>query len=412
MKLKLWVKILIGLVAGVVIGLVLGPKGEYLKPVGSIFLNLINMLVILLVFSSMTVGITSIHDPQKLGRVGLKTLFLYLVTTAIAIIIGLVFAKAMHPGVGIGLKGISTTQLGDLPKISNILLTIVPNNPIKALAEGHVLQIIVFSIFLGIAINLAGHKALPLLNFLEALAEVMYKLTEIVMQFAPYGVCAIMAWVAGSFGVEILLPLMKFLMCNYLACIFHVVVVYGGLLLFAVKLNPFHFVKGMGDAIAFAFTTNSSSATLPVSLHCVQENLGVSKNLSSFILPLGATVNMNGAAIAQAVSAVFIAQAYGIDLSWEALLMIVVTATLSSIGAAGIPGTGFVMLSVVLSSVGLPLEGLALIAGVDRVREMVSTVVNIMGDAVVAVVVAKNEGELDEDQYNHAELVAMEESDV
>ncbi len=412
MKLTLWMKILLGLVFGIIVGVIFGPHAEYLKPVGSIFLNLINMLVILLVFSSMTVGITSIHDPKKLGRVGLKALSLYVVTTAVAIILGIVFAKLLHPGMGIGLKGISTTQLGDLPKISNIFVSIVPNNPIKAFAEGKVLQVIVFSIFLGISINFVGAKARPLLGFLEALAEVMYKLTEIVMQFAPYGVFAIMAWVAGSYGTEILLPLFKFLMCNYLVCFIQIVFIYGGLLMLFMRLNPLRFLKGMGDAIAFAFTTNSSSATLPVSLHCVQENLGVSKNLSSFILPLGATMNMNGAAIGQAVSAVFIAQAYGIDLGIESLLMIVVTATLSAIGAAGIPGAGFVMLSVVLTSAGLPLEGLALIAGVDRIREMISTVVNILGDAVVAVVVAKSEGELDVDQYNHAELVAMEDSDV
>ncbi|MBT7461422.1 MAG: dicarboxylate/amino acid:cation symporter [Waddliaceae bacterium] len=408
---KLWVKIVIGMFVGVVAGAFLGPHGEIFKPVGTMFLNLINMLVMLLVFASMTVGITSIHDPKKLGRIGFKTLGLYFLTTTIAIIIGLIFVKTMRPGADIGLKSISTTTLGELPSITAMILNMVPSNPIRALAEGQVLQVIVFAIFLGIAINAAGSRARPLLKVLEALAEVMYKLTDIVMKFAPYGVCATMAWVAGAFGLEILLPLGKFLTCNFIACVFHILLVYCGML-FIAKLNPLHFFKGMGDAIAFAFSTSSSTASLPITMHCVQENLGVSKNLSNFILPLGATVNMNGAAIAQAVSALFIAQAYGIELSMASQLSIIVTATLSAVGAAGIPGTGFIMLSVVLTAAGLPLEGLALIAGVDRLREMVSTVVNVLGDAVVAVVVAKNEGELDEDQYRHTERVALEESDL
>ena len=221
-----------------------------------------------------------------------------------------------------------------------------------------------------------------------------------------------MASVTGSFGLSVLVPLIKFLMTYYLACGVHVLLVFCGILWGLAKLNPWPFFRGMSDAIMVAFSTCSSSATLPVSMHCAQKNLGVSKNITSFVLPLGSTINMNGAAIFQGMSAVFIAQAYGIHLEWQALITIVVTATLSAIGAAGIPGTGFIMLSVVFSSVGLPIEGLALLAGIDRVREMVSTVLNILGDAVVAVYVAKQEGELDERQYNHEDLVELEGSDV
>ena len=409
---KLWMKIFIGLIIGIIVGPMLGEKTEYLKPIGTIFINLINMLVVLLVFSSMTVGITSIHDPKKLGRVGLKSLLLYLATTIVAIGIGLLFASLIKPGLGVGLKVSSELTINEVPNLSTILLDIIPSNPISSLANGHVLQIIVFSLFLGLAINFSGKKGKPLLNVIESIAEVMYKLTSIVMEFAPIGVFAIMAWVSGTYGWEILLPLGKFLITNYLACLVNVIFVFGFILLVMARLNPFYFFKGMADAMIFAFTTNSSSATLPVSLHCVQENLGVSKNISSFVLPLGATVNMNGAAISQGTAALFIAQAYGIDLDWQSILTIVVTATVSAIGSAGIPGSSFIMLSVVLTSVGLPIEGLAIIAGVDRIREMVSTVVNILGDAVVAVWVAKSEGELDEDQYNHATLAGIEESDV
>ena len=405
---KLWVKILIALFLGVVTGWIFGPKAEVLKPIGTIFLNLINMIIVLLVLSSMTVGITSIHDPQKLGRVGLKTLLMYIGTTMIAIVIGLVFAKIFKPGAAMGLVSKAPISIhSEAPSFSEIALSIIPSNPIASLVEGNVLQIIVFAIFLGISINFAGPKGKPLLEVLESLADVMYRLTSIIMEFSPVGVFAIMAWVAGSFGMSVLIPLMKFLTTYYAAAALHIVVVFCGILWYY-RLNPLPFFRGMGDAIAVAFSTCSSSATLPVTMHCVQKNLGVSKNMTTFVLPLGSTVNMNGAAIFQGMSTLFVAQAYGIDLSLQNLLTVVVTATLSAIGAAGIPGTGFIMLSVVFSSVGLPIEGLALLAGIDRLREMVSSVLNILGDAVVAVVIAKQEGELDENQYNHEQLVELE----
>lgn len=410
---KLWVKILIALVLGIIAGAILGPYAEYLKPVGQVFLSLINMIIVLLVLSSMTVGITSIHDPQKLGRVGLKTLGVYLCTTAIAIAIGIAFAWTFNPGEGLGLQGPATLDIPtERPSIGEMILAIIPTNPVASMVEGNVLQIIVFAIFLGLAINFAGTKGKPLLELLESLADVMYRLTSIIMEFSPIGVFAIMAWVSGSFGLSVLLPLLKFLIIYYVACAVHIGLVFCGLLHFLAKLNPLPFFRGMSDAIMVAFSTCSSTATLPVSMHCVQENLGVSKNISSFVLPLGSTVNMNGAALYQGMAAIFISQAYGIDLGWHALLTIVVTATLSAIGAAGIPGTGFIMLSVVFTSVGIPIEGLALLAGIDRVREMVSTVLNILGDAVTAVYVAKQEGELDERQYNHEELIEFEGSGV
>lgn len=415
---KLWVKILIALVLGVIAGFCINQgwlpaaTTEFLRPIGNIFLSLISMIIVLLVLSSMTVGITSIHDPQKLGRVGLKTLFLYLMTTAVAIAIGLLFAKLVQPGIGMNLQTTSQVNIADAPTIKEIILSIIPSNPIASLAEGNVLQIIVFALFLGVSINFAGEKGKPLLELLESLADVMYRLTSIIMEFSPIGVFAIMASVTSDFGFMVLIPLMKFLTTYYAACFFHLVVVFGGMLYFLAKLNPIPFFRGMSDAIMVAFSTCSSSATLPVSMHCVQKNLGVSKNITSFVLPLGSTVNMNGAAIFQGMSAVFISQAYGIELGWQSLLTIVVTATLSAIGAAGIPGTGFIMLSVVFASVGLPIEGLAILAGIDRIREMISTVLNILGDAVCAVYVAKQEGELDERQYNHEDLVELEGSEV
>lgn len=411
---KLWVKILIALVLGVIFGGLLGPRAEYLKPIGDIFLSLINMIIVLLVLSSMTIGITSIHDPKKLGRVGVKTLLLYLFTTVIAIVFGIFFAKVFNLGSGMGLQSSAAIVHSSTTKVQTlgeIFLSVIPRNPVASLAEGNVLQIIVFAIFLGMAINFAGEKGRPLLEFLESLADVMYRLTSIVMEFSPYGVFAIMAWVAGSFGLTVLFPLLKFLLTYYFASFVHVGFIFCGLLWLA-GLHILPFFRGMSDAIMVAFSTCSSAATLPVSMHCVQKNLGVSKNITSFVLPLGSTINMNGAALFQGMSVVFVAQAYGIQLDLKSLLTIVVTGTLSAVGAAGVPGTGFIMLSVVFASVGLPIEGLALLAGIDRLREMVSTVLNILGDAVCAVYVAQKEGELDERLYNHEDLVEFEGSDV
>lgn len=406
---KLWVKILIALLLGVIVGIVLGPYAEYLKPIGTIFLNLINMIIVLLVLSSITVGITSIHDPKKLGRVGVKTLMLYLLTTASAIFIGLVVATVIQPGLGLGLQtNVQPVITTTTPSLGEILLSIIPTNPIASMANGNFMQIIIFALFLGMSINLAGEKGRPLMVVIESLADVMYRLTAIVMEFSPVGVFAIMAWVAGSFGVAVLLPLLKFLVAYYIACAIHVLIVFCGMLKFLARLSPWPFFKGMCDAIMVAFSTCSSSATLPVSMHCVQRNLGISRNIANFVLPLGSTVNMNGAAIFQAMSALFIAQAYEIHLGLLSILTIVVTATLSAIGAAGIPGTGFIMLSVVVAAAGLPIEGLALLAGIDRIREMGSTVLNILGDAVCAVYIAKQEGEIDIRQYNHKELVELD----
>lgn len=415
---KLWLKIFIALFLGIITGLSIHQGwlptvlGDFLAPIGTIFLNLISMIIVLLVFSSMTVGITSIHDPQKLGRVGIKTLLLYLITTMIAIAIGLLFAKMFSPGMGLNLSTSAEVNVAAPPSFKEIILSIIPVNPVASLVEGNVLQIIVFSLFLGISINFAGEKGRPLLEVLESLSDTMFRLTSIIMEFSPIGVFAIMATVTSTFGFGVLPSLFKLVVAYYAACAFHVLFVYCGLLYFFANLNPIPFFKGMGDAMMMAFSTCSSSATLPVTIHCTQKNLGVSKNISNFVLPLGSTVNMNGAAIFQGMAAIFISQAYGIDLGWQSLITIVVTAALSSIGAAGIPGTGFIMLSVVFTSVGLPIEGLALLAGIDRIREMVSTVLNILGDSVCAVYIAKKEGELDERQYNHAVLVELEGSDI
>lgn len=406
---KLWMKIFIGLILGVITGLILREKAIYLKPLGTIFLNLINMIIVLLIISSMTVGITSIHDPQRLGRIGGKTLLIYFVSTIVAVFLGLTLANFFHVGEGLNLQA-TEVSAAKTPTLAEILTSVIPSNPIAAMVNGNILQIIVFAMFLGIAINFAGEKGKPLLHFMESLSDVMYRLTSIIMEFSPIGVFGIMAWVTGTFGLHLLVPLMVFLGVYYLGCALHVIFVYCGMIKGMARLELKPFFMGMRDTIMVALSTGSSAASLPVAMHGVQENLGVSKNISNFVLPLGISVNMNGSAMFQAMSAIFVAKAYNVPLDLPNYLTLIIITTLSSIGTAGVPGASLIMLSAVLSSVGLPIEGVAILIGIDRLRDMATTVLNILGDAVVTVVIAKQEGELNERQYYHTELVKFEET--
>jgi len=398
---KPWIKILIGLVLGVIAGLVLGQKVEFLDRVGKAFIDLLKMLVGLIVFSSLVVGMCHINDPKKLGRIGMRTILFYTGTTLLAISFGLLLVFLVKPGVGLGLTLpphhiASTQQLG----FADFLFGIVPSNPFAAFAEGNILQIIVFAILFAFAITLSGEKGKVVLGFLESVSEVMYSLTHFIMKLAPYGVFALIATAVGSVGIKVIYPLLKFLLCNYVACFLQIFLVFCLALKFLAKVRVAPFFKGMKDAIVLAFTTSSSSATLPVSLECARDHLGISPDISGFVMSLGSTINMDGAAIGQVISAVFIAQAYGIEITAVKVVILVFVSMVSAIGAAGIPGTGIVMLSVVLNAMGLPLEGIALVAGVDRLREMVSAMVNVTGDAVATVFIAKKENQIDEKKYH------------
>lgn len=394
---KLWLKMILAIAVGVVLGFFLQEKALVLKPIGSIFLNLLSMVVGILVFSSMVVGIASMSDLKKLGRVGIKSLSLYLITTALAIGVSLVLGLLINPGRGLNLSlGQNVVTAPEVTKLGDMVTNLFPSNPFLSFVEGNILQIIVFACFFGVSIQFSGKKGEAVLSFFNGLSEVMLSMTQIIMKFAPYGVIAIMAWISGSFGLVVLLPLFKFLCAHYLACMIHTVFILGGFLWFFAKLRLIPFFKGMSEAIICAASITSSSATLPVTMRCVQNNLGVSSSVAGFVLPLGATVNMNGTAIFQGLAAIFVAQAYGIHLTVCNLIIVVITATLSAVGSAGIPGGGIVTLSLVLSSIGLPLEGIAILAGIDRLRDIIGTVVNILGDAVVALIVAKTEGEIHE----------------
>lgn len=396
---KPWIKVLLGLFLGIIVGLIAKQEIAFLKVIGKIFINLLKMLVGFIVFASIVPGICHIHDPKKLGRIGGKTLLYYFCTTLIAISFGLLCSFFLQPGKELSL--ISQKIVPEIAKYSflTFITSLVPVSPIGSFAQGNVLQIIVFSMFFAYAIILAGEKGKPVLHIIESFAEIIYALARFIMKLVPYGVFALIATAVGSIGVKIIFPLMKFLIANYLACFLQIFLIFGGSIRYLAKLEVVPFFKGMKDAIVLAFTTSSSSATLPVSLQCVRDHLGVSKNISGFVLSLGSTINMNGAAIGQATAAYFIAQAYGIELSWLKVVVLFFVSLVSSIGAAGIPGTGIVMLSIVLNALGLPLEGVALLAGVDRIREMLSAVTNILGDAAAAVFIATSEKEINQKQY-------------
>ncbi|MCH9614779.1 MAG: Proton/glutamate-aspartate symporter [Chlamydiia bacterium] len=398
---KPWIKILIGLGLGIAFGLIAGRQIDVINQFGKAFIDLLKMLVGLIVFSSLVVGMCHISDPKKLGRIGLRTIAFYAASTLVAICLGLIFVYLLKPGAGLNL----TTHDGILPSsklgMMDFVFSVIPSNPFASFAEGNILQIIVFAVFFAFAINLTGEKGKPVLHFLESVSEIMYSLTHFIMRLAPYGVFALIATAVGSIGLKVIKPLLVYLTCCYLACILQIIVIFSISLRYLGRVEIMPFFKGMKDAIVLAFTTSSSSATLPVSLECARDHLGISKDISGFVLSLGSTINMNGAAIGQAISAIFIAQAYGIEVTWVKILVLMLTALVSAVGAAGIPGTGIVMLSVVLNAMGLPLEGIALVAGVDRIREMMSAVVNILGDGVAAVIVAKGEKQIDEDVYHH-----------
>ncbi|MBD3306614.1 cation:dicarboxylase symporter family transporter [candidate division KSB3 bacterium] len=392
--LTLWQRILIALIAGLIVGGIAGEMATAIKPVGTVFINLIKMLIIPLVFSTLVVGAASTGDLQRLGRIGGKTIGLYLLTTAVAITIGLLLGTIFQPGIGVTMQTDLTQEAREAPGLVETLLGLVPTNPIRSLANGDILQIIVFALFTGVCISMAKVRAKPVLNFFDGFAEVMFQMTAIVMDYAPYGVFALIAAVAGQYGLSVLLPLAKVIVLVYIGCIIHAAVVYGTMVKVWARLNPIRFFKGVFDAMVVAFTTTSSSATLPVTMRCVRENLGVSKDIASFVLPLGATINMDGTALYQGVCALFVAQVYGVSLSFGQYVTIIITATLASIGTAGVPGAGLIMLTLVLKQVGLPLEGIALIAGIDRVLDMARTCINVTGDSAVASVVASSEHEL------------------
>ncbi len=396
---NLSVRIFIALVFAVSVGLAAGEENIgfinwWIAPIGTIFINLIKMMIVPVVFSSLIVGVTSLGDTKTLGRISAKAVGIYLSTTAIAIIIGFSVAGLFHPGVGLSLSG-TAPEVKEAPSIMQVLVNMIPTNPVASMAKGDILPVIIFALFIGVSIaKVGGERSTRLINFFDACAEVCYKAIGMIMDFAPYGVFALLLPVVAKNGPKVLLPLLSVIICAFIGSVIHAVFVYSTMASVFGKMSPMKFFRGMLEAMLLAFTTCSSSGTLPVNMKNCEEKLGVSRKITSFVLPLGATINMDGTALYMGVCSLFIANVFGIDVTFQQMAMIVLTGTLASIGTAGVPGAGLIMLAMVLQTAQLPFEGLALVAGIDRILDMIRTCLNVTGDGAVSVVIAASEGEL------------------
>lgn len=395
---NLSIKIFISLILAVIVGVIAGPDSVpfikwWIAPIGTMFINLIKMMIVPVVFTSLIVGMTSIGDTKKLGRIGVKTVAIYLVTTAIAILIGFAVAGFIHPGLGMSLPtDAAEVKVKEAPSIMQVLVAMIPANPIASMAKADILPTIVFSLFIGVGIiQVGGQRAQTIINFFDACAEVCYKVIAMIMAFSPIGVFCLLLPVVAANGPSVLLPLLAVIACMAIGCVIHAVGVYSTLARVWGGHTPLAFFKGMSEAMLIAFSTCSSAGTLPVNMKNTQEKLGVSREVTSFVLPLGATINMDGTAVYMGICSLFIANVFGINLDFGQMAMIVLTGTLASIGTAGVPGAGLIMLAMVLQSVGLPLEDLALVAGIDRILDMFRTCLNITGDAAVACVINETE---------------------
>jgi Na+/H+-dicarboxylate symporter len=415
-KHRLTIQILTGMGIGAIAGILLNWTGGFLPEganrfvdgflveglfqlLGQAFLALLQVIVIPLVFVSLTCGTAALDDIRKLGRIGARTILLYLATTAIAISLALTASVIIGPGRCFGLDTEASYTASTPPSLVEVLINIFPKNIVAAMADGNMLQIILFAILLGLAITLSGKPGERILKAFNDLNEIIMTLVWIVMKLAPLGVFALIARTFATQGFSAFGPLLKYFFLVLGVLFLHALVTYPVLLKLLSGLNPVRFINKLREVQIFAFSTASSNATIPVTLKTVENNLGVNNSVAAFTVPLGATINMDGTAIMQGVATVFIAQAYGLGLEFTDYLVVVMTATLASIGTAGVPGVGLIMLSMVLTQVGLPVEGIGLIIGIDRLLDMVRTAVNVTGDSAVSCIVAKSEGELDTDVY-------------
>lgn len=416
-KLGLTSRIFIGLIGGLILGIILNLfiPSSYLRDtilvdgifyvIGNGFIRLMKMLVVPLVFCSLVCGSASIGDTKALGKVGGKTIIFYLCTTALAVAVAISVATIVHPGIGLDMSAI---QKGDAiaaesTSAVDTLLNIIPENPIGALADGTMLQIIVFALIVGILLAKMGERAELISNLFTQFNDLMMEMTNLVMQLAPIGVFCMIARTFANLGFDAFIPLLKYMGSVVLGLGIQCFVVYMLLLVIFARLNPFRFLKKFFPVMGFAFSTSTSNATIPMNIDTLEEKVGVSRKISSFTIPLGATINMDGTSIMQGVAVVFAAQAYGIALGPKGYLTVIATATLASIGTAGIPSVGLVTLSMVFTAVGLPVEAIMLIMGVDRILDMLRTAVNITGDAVCTTIVAHQNGELNRNVFNNTE---------
>lgn len=427
-KTDLWKRVMLGLVLGLAVGLGLrygmGAEGAksaatYFKPFGDAFMNLIRMLVVPLIFTTLVAGVLAMGDPKKLGSLGARTIGIYMVTTLFAVTIGLVVGTIIQPGGGYDLSNVASEDIAAtkarlevggalvertvFEQLTGTILAIIPPNPVAAMVQGDVLAIIFFAILFGIGVLMSGEAGKPVADFFESASEAVLKLTLMVMETAPFGVFALMAWVMADQGLQVVISMGWMTLALYIACAIHIAITHGGLLKLIGRLPLIPFFRGVTDAQAVAFSTSSSNATLPMTISVAETNLGIRKTVAGSVLPLGATINMDGTALYQGLIALFAAQALGIDISLGMYVTVALMATLVSIGTAGIPSVSLFLATTTLSVVGATPDQMALILtplfAFDRLLDMMRTVTNITGDLAVASVVAKAEGDLDEDVY-------------
>jgi len=421
-KVSLTTRIIIGMVSGIALGTFLQwlmPNGRdlvinvflfelslqnflvdgVLEIIGQIFMASLRMLVVPLVFVSLVCGVCSLQDTTKLGRIGGKAIGLYLVTTAIAISFAIFIAIIVGPGEGVGMTASTSFTAREAPSFAQVIIQMFPTNPFEAFAQGNMLQIIIFALLFGIAIALSGKAGARVASLFEDLSEVIMRLVAILMNLAPYGVFALLATLFTTVSLATFGNLIVYFLVVLAVLFIHALVTYPVILKLLTGLSPVIFLKKMRDAAIFAFSTASSNATIPVTLETATKKMGVDNSIASFTVPLGATINMDGTAIMQGVATVFIAQVFSQDLTLADYVTVVLTATLASIGTAGVPGVGLIMLAMVLDQVGLPVEGIALIIGVDRLLDMTRTAVNVTGDSMVSIVVAKSEKQFNNDIF-------------
>ena len=401
----LWKRILLALVLGVIVGMIWGPEASSISWLGELFVRLIRMVVVPLVFVTLVSGVVAMGDPAKLGSLGAKTLAIYMLTTLAAIAIGLFFAAVLQPGVGVDLSAAAPSAVQEAIPLSERLLSIVPSNPIAALAEGNILAIIFFALLVGVSVLTIGEKGKPVAELMDSSSEMMLRITHWVMEVAPFGVFALIAAVAGTQGVAALLDVLTLALAVVLACVIHVVVVHGvGIIKLSLGLSPLNFFRGARDAMLVAFSTSSSSATLPVSMSVAEENLGIKPVVASTVFPLGATINMDGTALYVGIVSVFAAQAFGIDLSLADYAIVAGSTTLVSVGTAAVPGASLFLMAAVMGAIGITPEQIAVVIGFilpfDRPLDMLRTSVNICGDLSVSTAVANWEGEFDREVFD------------
>jgi Na+/H+-dicarboxylate symporter len=401
----LWQRVIGALILGIIVGYFWGPEAASIKIVGDIFIAFIKMLVVPLIFFSLVAGVASIGDLRKLGSVGWRALLLFVVTGQMAVWLGLGIGTFVQPGLGVDTSAIEkgATPPASETTFQDMIMGMIPQSPVQVMADANVLPLIVFALLIGIGILMAKEEGEPVLKIFDSGAVVMQKVTMIIMELTPFGVFALMAWVAGTLGLDALEALGKVVLLNYIGCFIIIGVIYGGMIKFVARVPVIDFFRGIIDAIAVSYSTASSNATLPVTLRCARRNLGVSNSVASFVISLGATINMNGTAMYLGLATLFGAQVFGVQLDMADYILISILGTLGAIGAAGIPGAGLIMMALVFGAVGVPLETIALVAGIDRIMDMMRTTTNVSGDAAVATTVAAMTGELDK-----AELISAD----